>query len=592
MITKINYGFLVLFFQRTFGLCLLLTMAFFLYHIVEERILLTNYIDQIENEIGIKKPYCSEEIIFLRNFILNDINYTDSQIAPSRPKIGWTVREILKKKQGLCGEGSRLLFHILKRSGIESRRIYLHGNNTLHVIIEYLTDNDEWVLLDTINGPGVKFSTALDKSNSTIKSLFEVGPYRYHVSPTPFTAQFGYKNYSYMPFNGLFNNRFFKTEIYVHRPAPNIVNYFHETHEVFLFLLMAGVLVIINIKSIVKPFKKNKLLKNITIENLLNNSLHEDYEKFLKNKKDEASYFHSLSYFNVLKKTKGMKPVSILVLDHKQKIRGSLIGEISNEIKYLPYFTRRLIIYEKPIYESTADLEIILTYLNRVRSGLFVQVRSFQGFTKEELRIYQKSGYNFIDHLNSYISIKGLSEDDVANGFKKDRKKGIKKAQNKYDLLIKEYTDIQCSVNIFYQIQQQLFKKKRHALKEKEFFLNMLYESSHFVRIAFAMYNDVPIATQLYVMYGNKISALYTATLQEHYDKHAGDLLIWHVIIKGIDEKLDIFDFGGGGNPSKPYSPRDYKARFGATFENVGRLVLPKSILYNIAMWVYYKLLK
>lgn len=224
--------------------------------IIEERVLLKRYIEQLEQKQNISKPYSSNDIIEIRDYILSDIDFKSGDIAPSRPKIGWTVRKIIKKRQGLCGEGSRLLFHILKCDDIKSRRIYLHGNNTLHVIIEYLNSSGDWQLLETINGPGKNFRNRMDNNLMSVDSLFNFGPYRFHVTPTDFAKKYDYLNFSYLPLNGIFNNAALKTEVYVHRPMPAFINYFLERHEFFLAIIFMIAVFIINAKQITLLIKR------------------------------------------------------------------------------------------------------------------------------------------------------------------------------------------------------------------------------------------------------------------------------------------------------------------------------------------------
>lgn len=226
-------------------------LTFLIIRVVEERILLNRFILDVEEVKNISKPYSSYDIITIRDYILSDINFASSEIASSRPKIGWTVRKILKNRQGLCGEGSRLLFHVLRADGIESRRIYLHGNNTLHVILEYQNKAGQWQLLETINGPGEGFRKKLDTRIMTVDSLFNFGPYRYHVTPNIFAESYNYQNFSYLPLNGIFNNSFFRTEVYVHKPMPGLINYLLETHEFFLVIFLASILLLTNTKQII-----------------------------------------------------------------------------------------------------------------------------------------------------------------------------------------------------------------------------------------------------------------------------------------------------------------------------------------------------
>ena len=315
------------------------------------------------------------------------------------------------------------------------------------------------------------------------------------------------------------------------------------------------------------------------------------YSNYLLNK-PQATFFHTIYYYNSMKKTPGVNPVSIVLSDSYNNVKAAAIGELANEISFIPYFTKRLILYAHPLFETQNDLIVLLKSLNQINAGLFIQIRSFSGFSDDELAIYNRFGYVRNDHLNAYISLKGMSDNSIFEKFKKDKRKGIRNAERRYKLTIQETSDTEYSVDIFYDMLKKLYRRKRHAMKNKTYFLNLINESNGNARIAFAVYKDTPIAVQLYVIYKSHISAMYTATLKEHMNKHAGDLLVWYLIKKGIEHGCDIFDFGGGGDPAIPYSPRDYKARFGTEFHNVGRLNLPKSFLYRSSMWLYKKFLK
>ena len=316
-----------------------------------------------------------------------------------------------------------------------------------------------------------------------------------------------------------------------------------------------------------------------------------DYRTFL-SQNEECSYFHTLNYYYALKQTRGVFPVFVLVKNSNDVIVASAVGELANELQYLPYFSRRLLLYDKPVSANSQALEFILTHLKSINSGLFVQIRSFFPFTDQEKKTYKKNGFLLSDHLNAFIPLKGQSESVIFSQFKKDKRKGIKRAIERYGLTVTEFKDKNKAVDIFYEMQEKLFKKKRHALKSKDFFLNLINTSDGHVSIVFADFEGIPVASQLYISYNQKITALYTATLEEHKDKYAGDFLIWHLLKKGLNEGFEIFDFGGGGNPKKSYGPRLYKERFGTQFTEIGRFNLPKSPLYKIIMFMYQKLLK
>ncbi len=96
----------------------------------------------------------------------------------------------------------------------------------------------------------------MDNNMMSVDSLFNFGPYRYHVTPTEFAEKYGYLNFSYLPLNGVFNNAVFKTEIFVHKPMPGLINYFLERHEIFLTIIFLIVLLLANAKQMVLLIKR------------------------------------------------------------------------------------------------------------------------------------------------------------------------------------------------------------------------------------------------------------------------------------------------------------------------------------------------
>lgn len=303
----------------------------------------------------------------------------------------------------------------------------------------------------------------------------------------------------------------------------------------------------------------------------------------------QACYYHTPYYYNALINATGVSPAYFCILKN-EKIAALAIGETSNEIRWLPGITRRTIFYAEPLFKDADALEELFLKINSENNGLFVQFRPFMPLTERILSIFTSNGYKFSNHLNAYIPI--TKKDEILESFEKDKKKAIKSASQKYGIRIGEYDDINEAVNKFYQIQRQLYREKRHAIKGKEYFRNLILTSEGHVRIIFVLINDEPIACQLYIIYGSRLSALYTSTLKEHRNKKAGDLLVWHMINIALESDIKYFDFGGGGNPEKPYAPREYKKRFGTKFENVGRLTLSKSFLYRYIIYLYHLILK
>lgn len=222
---------------------------------VYDEIKLNNYINDNFSTYKSKGKLEYEDILDVRNFILYDIDYNSPSIQFERPKIGWSVGTIIRKKQGLCGEGARLLYHIYKKFGIDSRRVIIYNNHIFHVILEVKYE-DKWILMESIkNYEGEYFKNLLDSAKSPILYFFKIGPKGYSIIPDSSNKRWGYTNFSYLPLNGIFNNFYTKTEIYVHQPLCPLINYILESPPLFYLIILSLIMLLVNFRKIINTFR-------------------------------------------------------------------------------------------------------------------------------------------------------------------------------------------------------------------------------------------------------------------------------------------------------------------------------------------------
>lgn len=275
----------------------------------------------------------------------------------------------------------------------------------------------------------------------------------------------------------------------------------------------------------------------------------------------------------------------------KEKVVGLAIGEISRQYWDIFGLTKKTIFYIEPFFNGDPEnLDLLLRGIKEKSEGLFVQIRNSRNISEIEKEIYEKNGFEFQNHLTARILLNDKNE--VWNHFEKDKRKGIRKASDKFHLEVKEKSDPE-GVELFYSLMKSLYRRKRHPFKPKSYFVNLLrHLGPNMVRIFFAYFDGMPIATQMAFFYKPTVTAVYTATAHEHREKKAGDFLIWHLINVGFNENFQVFDFGGGGSPSRSYGPREYKMRFGCVFENCGRYIYPKKMVYYAIAAIYKMIVK
>ncbi len=126
-----------------------------------------------------------------------------------------TVHEILRYREGHCGEGAKLLHRLLRVIGVDSRLVLLQFPRGHHAMLEILVDGD-WVLLDTIRSPLGPFPEGL-----RLGDVF-VPPQNRYASVSNRREFFSCNNYSYLVVTRGLRN--LGVRVYFLEPFPRWVN--------------------------------------------------------------------------------------------------------------------------------------------------------------------------------------------------------------------------------------------------------------------------------------------------------------------------------------------------------------------------------
>lgn len=294
-----------------------------------------------------------------------------------------------------------------------------------------------------------------------------------------------------------------------------------------------------------------------------------------------GNVFQTPQMYAVFRDSKNSAPL-LLIEGESNTLKGVYLGEILKENWDLLGVSRRVVFYGDPVVKELNEHSFASIFNLKIMLSLFTELRYI---TPDIFPGHLFSRYR-IPHLNALIPL--LSEEENLKIMKKDKRKGIRQAQKTYNLEIIE-DNSPAGIACFYKMLKTLYQNRHHPVRGVDFFQNI---GKHLAPVGmakylFATFNGEPIATQLSLYFKKTIFTFYTATVPDHSGKHAGDLIIWHLIREGIRKGYKQLDFGGGGDPGKSYRPRDYKARFGTTFTDIGRIRIPTSKGYYIAKGVY-----
>ena len=292
---------------------------------------------------------------------------------------------------------------------------------------------------------------------------------------------------------------------------------------------------------------------------------------------EDSNVFQTPQMAKVYENTKKYEPLIFTVIDENGEIL-TLLVPVIRKVKegFFNNYTARSVIQGGPLYINNIRgfnaANALMQYYDEFvkKKALFTEIR-MQSKNPQFDSLILKNGYIFEDHFNAIINLKNRSIEDLWGQIKRDKKRGIQKAE-KSGLIIEECTRRE-DIQMIFKLISETYNNARVPLSDISLFYSA-YDILVPIKMAqflVAKYKDEYIATQIALMYKKTIYAWYTGTNKEYSSYHPGDLLIWHLLKWGIENGYEVFDFGGGGTNNKNINLREYKARFGTEFPNYGR---------------------
>ena len=129
---------------------------------------------------------------------------------------------------------------------------------------------------------------------------------------------------------------------------------------------------------------------------------------------------------------------------------------------------------------------------------------------------------------------------------------------------------------MFYNSIKDTYKNAKiplaHITLFKSIFENLT--NKNMAKIFLAVYENTVIGGILVLIYRETVYDYYAGSVRKYLHMCPNDLLTWYAIEWSCKKGFKIFDFGGAGQPNKPYGVRDFKKQFGGELVNFGRFRL------------------
>ncbi|MBN1219964.1 MAG: GNAT family N-acetyltransferase [Anaerolineae bacterium] len=328
----------------------------------------------------------------------------------------------------------------------------------------------------------------------------------------------------------------------------------------------------------------------------LDESLWRDFVK----RNPHGNIFHTPEMFQVFANAEGYWPNLWAVVDDNNyplalfvPLTITLMGGL------LKKFTARAVAYGSVLCTSGAEGQDALNILLRTYKQetdekiLFTELRNLTNLGNLH-PVLSENGFTYEEHLNYLVELNQPISQVLQNIGKRTRKK-IRKGLKDGLVKINEVTD-RVELNVWYEVLKKTYSYAQVPLAGYSLFeaaFDHLYPQN-MAEFFLAWINDSPVACSLELPYKNTIYGWYGGTNREYSEYYPNEMLIWHVLERGVRHGYKVYDFGGAGKPDEKYGVRDFKAKFGGQLVCYGRYTYVHSptrlkvskLAYKLLRWV------
>ena len=296
--------------------------------------------------------------------------------------------------------------------------------------------------------------------------------------------------------------------------------------------------------------------------------------------------FHTPEMFDVNCVSNKQIPLAIAAIDDNGRMVGLLAAVVMwNGNALTKLITARSIIMGGVLAENN-DAEIVQALLREYRKQLpwwviYSEIRPV--YNSEWMNNFgwtRKGHYNLILNLEK-------SEDQLWEGMHKERRRNVNQAI-KAGLTFREL-ETESEIHEVVRLIEQTYQRKHVPISYLSIFdevQRLMHDYAHFFGCFTA--EGQMIAGQIRLCYGDLVYAWFAGSDEAYFKLRPNDFTMWNVICWAHEKGYKEFDFGGGGEPGKPYGVRDYKLKYGCEMYDYGRYILAhRPVTYWLAAKMY-----
>ena len=287
-----------------------------------------------------------------------------------------------------------------------------------------------------------------------------------------------------------------------------------------------------------------------------------------------GNIFQTRALSKVYAETKNYFPICIAVTDpNSQEIKGLISGVIVREMDgFLGDFSARSIIQGGPLVASSSNKDLSSELINKYdllasRSSLYTEIRNLYDVHDT---LNHLDNYSFVEHLNFIINL-NQTEENLWGQIHKSRRKNINRAE-KAGVVVEEIVSPD-KIPAFYKLLSETYNNVKVPLADISLFESAFQQlvPKGMAKFYLAHHENDCIGARAVLLYKDQIYDWYAGAAIDALPLYPNECLVWHILKWGRENNYSRFDFGGAGEPNKPYGPREFKRRFGGELVNYGR---------------------
>lgn len=300
-------------------------------------------------------------------------------------------------------------------------------------------------------------------------------------------------------------------------------------------------------------------------------------------KHPQGNIFQTPEMYDVYACAEGVEPIAIAAVEGNE-IGGILVAQyMTNGGALASWITARSIITGGPLARDN-DPVIIQALMEAYKKQL--PCKTIYSEIRPIYPMNVMPGWKRAGHYNLVMRLE-KTEEELFEQMHKERRRNVNQAI-KAGLTFKELTtadEIQQVVALI----EKTYRRKHVPIGYLNMFdkvQGILKDYAHF----FGCYTaeGQMIAGQVRLCYGTLVYAWFAGSDEDYFKLRPNDFTMWNVIRWAREKGYQLFDFGGGGEPGKPYGVRDYKLKYGCEMFDYGRYILAhKPVTYWAAATAY-----